>query len=130
MWYEVELIRMVNIETDSEFKTPAIQKLCRMEFFEFDKDCEGTIRKFLQDNFMQDGYYLVVGEGDGGFPEVRAVCNYSHGSTHFYFPGDEWQEKYKAAVNPVELPIRCFTGVNKKARLDNYVEKDLEEDAI
>lgn len=67
MWYEVELIRMVNIETDSEFKAPAIQKLCRMESFEFDKDCEGTIRKFLQDNFMQDGYYLVVGESDGGF---------------------------------------------------------------
>ena len=79
---------------------------------------------------MQDGYYLVVGESDGGFPEVRAVCNYSHGSTHFYFPGEEWQEKYKAAVNPVELPIRCFTCVNKKARLDNYVEKDLEEDAV
>lgn len=130
MWYEVELIRMVNIETDSEFKTPAVQKLCRMEFFEFDKDCEGTIRKFLQDNFMQDGYYLVVGESDGGFPEVRAVCNYSHGSAHFYIPGDEWQEKYKAAVEPVKLLIKCFTGVNKKARLDNYVEKDLEEDAV
>lgn len=130
MWYEVELIRMINLETDSEFKTPAIQKLCRMEFFEFDKDCEGTIRKFLQDNYMQDGYYLVVGENDNGFPEVRAVCNYCRGAAHFFIPGDEWQEKYKAAVTPVEIPIRCFTRVNKKARLDNYIEKDLEEDEV
>lgn len=130
MWYEVELIRMVNIETDSKFKTPAIQKLCRMEFFEFDKDCEGTIRKFLQDNLMQNGYYLVVGENDSGFPEVKAVCNYSHGSVHFFIPSDEWQEKYKVAVTPVEIPIRCFTMVNKKVRLDNYVEKDLEDNEV
>lgn len=130
MWYEVELIRMVNIETDSEFKIPAVQKLCCMEFFEFDKNCEGTIRKFLQDNYMQDGYYLVVGESDSGFPEVRAVCNYSNGSVHFFIPGNEWQEKYKAAVTPVELPIRCFTVVNKKVRLDSYVVKDLEEDGV
>ncbi len=130
MWYEVELIRMVNIETDSEFRTPAIQKLCWMEFFEFDKDCEGTIRKFLQDNYMQDGYYLVVGENDSGFPVVRAVCNYCNGATHFFIPGDEWQEKYKAAVDPIKIPIICFTRINKKVRLDNYIEKDLEEDEV
>ena len=129
MWYEVELIRMVNIDTDSN-RSLAIQKLCTMEFFEFDKDCEGTIRQFLQDNHMRDRYYLVVGEGDGGFPIVKAVCNYSHGSAHFFIPGDEWQEKYKAAVTPPQIPIRCFTKVNKKARLGNYIEKDLEKDEV
>ena len=129
MWYEVELIRMVNIDTDSN-RSLAIQKLCTMEFFEFDKDCEGTIRQFLQDNHMRDSYYLVVGEGDGGFPIVKAVCNYSHGSAHFFIPGDEWQEKYKAAVTPPQIPIRCFTKVNKKARLGNYIEKDLEKDEV
>lgn len=129
MWYEVELIRMVNIDTDSD-RSLAIQKLCTMEFFEFDKDCEGTIRQFLQDNHMQDSYYLVVGESDGGFPIVKAVCNYSHGSAHFFIPGDEWQEKYKAAVTPPQIPIRCFTRVNKKARLGNYIEKDLEKDEV
>ena len=116
MWYEVELIRMVNIETDSEFKTPAVQKFCRMEFFEFDKDCEGTIRQFLHSNNMQDGYYLVVGEDDSGFPIVRAVCNYRCGAVHFFIPGDEWQKKYKGAVTPIEIPIKSFTKVNKIGR--------------
>lgn len=121
-WLECELVRMVDIECTGDIKTPAIQKLCTMEWFEFNKDFEGSIRNFLYKNHMPEGYYMVVGEDDGGLPEVQAVCNYRDGSFHFYRPGKKWDEKYKNAVEVPKMTLRSYTGVIQKANLDKFVE--------
>lgn len=122
MWEEIELVRMVDIESVGKIKTPAIQKLCRMEFFEFDNDCEGNVKSFLKNNNMPESFYLVTGEDDNGFPEVKAVCNYRDGAVHFFRAGKEWQNKYKSAMEVTKIKMRSYTGVIKKATLDKFVE--------
>lgn len=122
MWEEIELVRMINIESVGKVRTPAIQKLCRMEFFEFDNDCEGNIKRFLKENNMPESFYLVTGEDDSGFPEVRAVCNYRDGATHFFRAGKKWKNKYKSAMEVPKIEMRSYISVIEKAPLDKFVE--------
>lgn len=122
MWCEVEFVRMIDIESNGKVNPPAIQKLCKMQWFEFERDCEESIRKFLNTNQMPESYYLAVGEDDSGFPIVKAVCNYRDGATHFFRPGEEWQKKYKAAMDVPEMEMRCYTRVINKTPLDKFTE--------